>query len=95
MSRHPTDSPPFDREVVKAVRGQLSRAKFSRLLGVGLPTIKNWEAGRCSPQGPASLLLRLLHRNPDMMILVEILSKKAEAHKCESCGSDRAAAASA
>ena len=42
----------------------LSQAAFARRIGVPLGTIKNWEQGRRSPQGPTRVLLALLDRNP-------------------------------
>ncbi|WP_343058507.1 helix-turn-helix domain-containing protein [Microvirga mediterraneensis] len=42
----------------------LSQAAFARRIGVPVGTIRNWEQGRRSPQGPARILLALLDRNP-------------------------------
>ncbi|MGF9759390.1 helix-turn-helix domain-containing protein [Microvirga sp. 0TCS3.31] len=42
----------------------LSQAAFARRIGVAVGTIRNWEQGRRSPQGPARVLLALLDRNP-------------------------------
>lgn len=42
----------------------LSQAAFARRIGVPVATIRNWEQGRRSPQGPARVLLALLDRNP-------------------------------
>lgn len=51
---------------VAAVRSKtgLSQAAFARRIGVPVGTIRNWEQGRRSPQGPARILLALLDRNP-------------------------------
>lgn len=49
----------------------LSQAAFARRIGVPVGTIRNWEQGRRSPQGPARILLALLDRNP--RIVEEIL----------------------
>jgi putative transcriptional regulator len=51
---------------VAAVRKKtgLSQAAFARRIGVQVSTIRNWEQGRRSPQGPARILLALLDRNP-------------------------------
>ena len=38
----------------------LSRAAFARRSGVAIRTIRNWEQGRRTPQGPARVLLVLL-----------------------------------
>jgi putative transcriptional regulator len=42
----------------------LSQAAFALRIGVPVSTIRNWEQGRRSPQGPARVLLALLDRNP-------------------------------
>ncbi len=51
---------------VSAVRRRtgLSQAAFSRRIGVSTGTLRNWEQGRRSPDGPARVLLALLERNP-------------------------------
>jgi putative transcriptional regulator len=51
---------------VAAIRNKtgLSQAAFARRIGVPVGTIRNWEQGRRSPQGPARVLLALLDRNP-------------------------------
>jgi putative transcriptional regulator len=42
----------------------LSQAAFSRRIGVSPTTLRNWEKGRRSPEGPARVLLAMLERNP-------------------------------
>jgi putative transcriptional regulator len=51
---------------VSAVRRKtgLSQAAFSRRIGVSAGTLRNWEQGRRTPEGPARVLLALLERNP-------------------------------
>lgn len=51
---------------VSAVRRRmgLSQAAFSSRIGVSPGTLRNWEQGRRTPQGPARVLLALLDRNP-------------------------------
>ena len=51
---------------VSAVRRRmgLSQAAFSSRIGVSLGTLRNWEQGRRTPEGPARVLLALLDRNP-------------------------------
>lgn len=51
---------------VVAIRNKtgLSQPAFARRIGVPVGTIRNWEQGRRSPQGPARILLALLDRNP-------------------------------
>jgi putative transcriptional regulator len=42
----------------------LSQAQFAKLIGVSLRTLQEWEQGRKRPSGPASVLLRLVARDP-------------------------------
>jgi putative transcriptional regulator len=51
---------------VSAIRRRtgLSQAAFSRRIGVSTGTLRNWEQGRRSPDGPARVLLAMLARNP-------------------------------
>lgn len=45
----------------------LSQAAFASRIGVPVATIRNWEQGHRSPQGPARVLLALLDRNPNIV----------------------------
>jgi putative transcriptional regulator len=56
---------PYALDVV-AIRTKsgLSQAAFARRVGVPVGTIRNWEQGRRTPNGPARILLALLDRNP-------------------------------
>jgi putative transcriptional regulator len=53
----------IDAAAVRSRTGR-SQAAFARRVGVAVGTIRNWEQGRRSPQGPARVLLALLDRNP-------------------------------
>ncbi len=53
----------IDAAAVRSKTG-LSQAAFARRIGVAVGTLRNWEQGRRSPQGPARILLALLDRNP-------------------------------
>lgn len=54
---------------VSAVRRKtgLSQAAFSSRIGVSPGTLRNWEQGRRTPDGPARVLLALLERNPQIV----------------------------
>ena len=43
---------------VKAIRAgyQLSQIEFATLLGISVKTLRNWEQGRRTPEGPARVL---------------------------------------
>ena len=51
---------------VKAVRAGLrqSQEEFALMIGVSVATLRNWEQGRRTPDGPALALLRVAARNP-------------------------------
>ncbi len=51
---------------VKSVREKLkaSQAEFALMIGVSVATLRNWEQGRRTPDGPALALLRVAARNP-------------------------------
>ncbi|MET4293728.1 helix-turn-helix domain-containing protein [Bradyrhizobium sp. LB5.2] len=41
---------------------------FADAIGVPVKTLRNWEQGRRKPTGPALVLLRLIHLNPQAVI---------------------------
>jgi len=51
---------------VKAIRNRLgkSQAEFSLMIGVSIATLRNWEQGRRTPEGPALALLRVVSAAP-------------------------------
>ena len=55
---------------VQAVRAKLgaSQAEFALMFGVSVATLRNWEQGRRTPDGPALALLRVAARNPKVVI---------------------------
>ena len=46
----------------------LSQSEFSRLLGVSVRTVQEWEQGRRAPSGPARMLLTIAHKNPRVLL---------------------------
>ncbi len=46
----------------------LSQPAFAALMGVSLRTLQAWEHGRRKPSGPASLLLRVATRHPEVLL---------------------------
>jgi len=46
----------------------LSQSEFSRLLGVSVRTLQEWEQGRRVPSGPARTLLSIANRNPKLLL---------------------------
>jgi len=51
---------------VKSVREKLkaSQTEFALMIGVSVATLRNWEQGRRTPDGPALALLCVAARNP-------------------------------
>jgi len=45
----------------------LSQAGFAALMGVSVRTLQDWEQGRRKPSGPASALLRVTARHPQVL----------------------------
>jgi hypothetical protein len=46
----------------------LRTAEFALMIGVSVATLRNWEQGRRTPDGPALALLRVAARNPKAVI---------------------------
>ena len=57
----------FDKPDVKAIRENIgfSQSKFATLIGVSIRTLQNWEQGHRQPTGPAKVLLKLVHVDPE------------------------------
>jgi putative transcriptional regulator len=55
---------------VKAVRAKLGQSQpdFAHLIGVSVATLRNWEQGRRTPEGPALALLRVAARHPRAVV---------------------------
>ncbi|MCX7736599.1 MAG: helix-turn-helix domain-containing protein [Candidatus Kapabacteria bacterium] len=49
------------------IKHNLTQDKFAELLGISVGTLKNWEQGRRKPTGPASVLLSIAEKNPDVI----------------------------
>lgn len=62
----PTRVTTFRPADVKSVREKLkaSQTEFALMIGVSVATLRNWEQGRRTPDGPALALLRVAARNP-------------------------------
>jgi putative transcriptional regulator len=55
---------------VKALRERLdlTQAEFSRMIGVSIKTLQNWEQGRREPEGSAKALLRVVEKEPQAVM---------------------------
>ena len=56
----------FRPAAVKAIRAELelSQTDFALMIGVSVATLRNWEQGRRTPEGPALALLRVAAAEP-------------------------------
>src|SRR5262245_57408799 len=45
----------------------LTQAAFASALGISVHTLRNWEQGRRTPEGPALALLRIAARHPRVL----------------------------
>ena len=52
---------------IKAIRERLgkSQSEFALMIGVSVATLRNWEQGRRTPDGPARALLKVASNNPE------------------------------
>jgi putative transcriptional regulator len=69
----------FEPVDIKAIRAGLkkSQEEFALMIGVSAATLRNWEQGRRSPEGPARALLQVAAKNPKAV--VDALWKKGAA----------------
>jgi putative transcriptional regulator len=44
---------------------RLSQSEFAALLGISVGTLRNWEQGRRTPEGPARVLLQVVAKHPE------------------------------
>lgn len=58
---------PTDVQEVRAKLG-VSQSEFALMIGVSVGTLRNWEQGRRTPDGPALALLRVAARNPKAVV---------------------------
>jgi putative transcriptional regulator len=68
--RRPSRTDVFRPTDVRGVREKLgaSQPEFALMFGVSVATLRNWEQGRRTPEGPALALLRVAARNPKAVI---------------------------
>ena len=45
----------------------MTQIQFAGALGISVHTLRNWEQGRRTPEGPALALLRIAARNPRLL----------------------------
>lgn len=62
--------PDADTPNVAELRGRfgLTQERFAALLGISVGTLRNWEQGRRTPEGPARVLLRVAAKHPEAVL---------------------------
>jgi|SRR5207244_4147038 len=77
----PPPPKPVDGGGIKRLRTRLkmSQAVFARYLNVSTKLVQAWEADRRRPEGPALLLVRLVERNPALVLWSWDLVKRGRA----------------
>ncbi len=55
---------------VKRIRARynLPQSRFAALMGISVATLRNWEQGRRTPEGPARMLLLVAARHPEAVL---------------------------
>jgi len=55
---------------VKAIRAKLdmSQNEFASAFGISVSTLRHWERGDRSPQGPALVLLNVVAKEPELVL---------------------------
>lgn len=68
--RKPSRTATFKPTDVKALRAALdqSQSEFALMIGVSVATLRNWEQGRRTPDGPALALLQVTAHNPAAVV---------------------------
>ena len=68
--RKPRRSLTFRPADVRAIRLKLrkSQSEFALMIGVSVATLRNWEQGRRTPDGPARALLKVAAENPQAVV---------------------------
>jgi DNA-binding transcriptional regulator YiaG len=54
---------------IAALRGfvRLTQEQFAQAMGISVHTLRNWEQGRRTPEGPAIALLRIAAKHPRIL----------------------------
>lgn len=61
---HQVSIPPV---VSARMKSGLSQSEFSKLLGVSVRTLQDWEQGRREPSGAAKTLIAIAERRPEVL----------------------------
>jgi putative transcriptional regulator len=64
---HTIEVPDPDVAAIRA-RSGLTQVEFAQAIGVAVGTLRGWEQGRRSPEGPARVLLALIAKRPSIVL---------------------------
>jgi putative transcriptional regulator len=80
-SAKPTRTTTFRPAAVKRLRADLgqSQEEFALMIGVRVATLRNWELGRRTPDGPALALLKVAAHNPEAVVMALLRPDKSGA----------------
>jgi len=67
--KEPSRSFRFLPDDIRSIRSNLdlTQEEFALMIGVSVATLRNWEQGRRTPDGPAMALLRVAASNPQLV----------------------------
>jgi putative transcriptional regulator len=59
----------IDEPNAKDIRSKfnLTQVEFATLLNISVNTLRNWEQGRRTPEGPAKVLLNIANSHPEVL----------------------------
>jgi len=62
----------LEKKDVKGIRKRLklSQDQFSKLLGISIWTLRNWEQGKRHPEGAAVTVLKLAEKEPEALLRI-------------------------
>ena len=68
--REPSRTFEVTSDIVREIREStgLSQEKFAGLFHISVGTLRNWEQGRCRPDGPAAALLTAIKNDPKHVV---------------------------
>jgi len=60
----------FDRLEIRKIRKKFdqSQSEFAHMIGISVATLRNWEQGRRTPDGPALALLKVAAAKPEAVV---------------------------
>ncbi|WP_300674608.1 type II toxin-antitoxin system MqsA family antitoxin [Desulfoluna sp.] len=58
--------PPLEIHKIRLKTGK-TQLEFSHMLGVSVKTLRNWEQGQRTPNGPAQALLKIVSKHPELV----------------------------